>query len=352
MYESMAVPDSWLGIVSMILMFSNVIANTYSGKLLKYFETGKITCICVLLIGASIAGVALSGTFVFLCIFAVLIGLGMGFIDASLNSFVAIHFKAKHMNWLHCFWGVGAAASPVVFSYGLTRSGSWRPGYFVLSGFLFGVALISISALPKWKKATTAAEQVKELIKIKFWDIFRLKGLKLSLVVFFCYCAVEMNVGVWGSSYLVMVKNVSPELAARWISLFFLGMTLERLACGFLPINLENHKFIRIGCAVFALGIITMFLSSGDIAYMGGFFLMGIGYGPVFPCLMFDTPKHFGEEYSPTAVGLQLASANVSCSFTPFLFGTATAYFGYGFFPLFLGIWLTATITTIEVLNR
>jgi len=352
MYGGMAVPDSWLGSVSMILMIFNIIANMYCGKLLRSFNPGGIIAASIFMIGASLVGIAWSGTFVFLCIYAVPIGLGMGFVDAIVNNYVAVHFKSRHMSWLLCCWGVGATASPVVLSYGITRFGSWRWSYFSIGGVQIGLSLILILALPLWKQVSGAAEHTKELIKVKFGTIIRLRGIKLALAAFFCYCSIEMIVCVWGCSYLVMVKNVPEEAAARLISFYLFGMTISRLFFGFLTFALSNHQLIRLGCAVLVLGVAIMSISSGEILYISGFFLMGAGCAPVFPCLMHDTPKHFGVENSQYVVGLQLVSSNIGCAVAPFLFGAATEYIGYGTFPLFLGVFLAIMAVVIETLKK
>lgn len=352
MYAGMAVPDSWLGIVSMIMMCCNIIGNTYSGKLLKYFKPGLIVTLCVFMIGAALFGIAIAGSFVFLCILAIPLGMGMGFIDAIVNNYVAVYFKAKHMSWLHCCWGLGAMASPAILSYGTGRYNSWRWGYYAMGVVQIAVTIILFLTLPLWKLASGTSEPVKETAVKKFRDLIRIKGLKASLTAFFCDCSVEMTVAVWGSSYLFVVKNISVEAAAQGLSMYYLGQTLGRLFSGFLTLRFSNHQLIRAGVVVFVIGALITVFSSGIVFLMGGFFLIGMGCAPFFPCLMHDTPNHFGKENSQSAVGLQLASANIGCVAAPPLFGLITAYIGYGMFPLYLGIWLTGMIMAAEALQR
>jgi len=352
MYESLSVPDSWLGIASMIMMGVTVAANAYSGALAKRFGTGLVMAVSFLMLGAAVVGFAMTHAFVFLCICAVPFGVAVGVIDAVLNNYAATYFKARHMNWLHCGWGVGAAVGPVVLSHGMTRAGTWRWGFFTIGGAQFAIALLLFFTLPLWKKMSKTAVQAKEHVKIQFGALFRLSGVKLSMAAFFFYCSMEMTVGLWGSSYLVMVKDVPAELAARWLSLFFIGITLGRLFGGFLTAQFNNHNLIRLFSVVVAFGIGVMFVSSGELLYMGGFFLTGLGCGPIFPSMMHDTPMHFGEDNSPSVVGLQLASANIGCAVAPFVFGLLAAQISYTLLPLFLVTLLIVMTGIIETLKR
>jgi fucose permease len=352
MYESMGVPDSYLGITAMIIVGGTVIASAYSGKLRRHFRTGKIISVCTLMIAAALIGFAFSNAFILLCVFAVPLGLGLGLIDAVLNDYVAVHFKAKHLNWLHCFWGVGATAGPIILSYGMIRSGSWRWGYFAIGGIQLALVLILILALPLWKIISEGKEETETSQKLKFRMLFRLKGIKLSLASFFCYCSMEASIGVWGSSYLVMVKNVSAGLAAQWISLYFLGITLGRLFSGFLTIKLSNRQLIRLGYVIVSLGIFMALLPFGSTMYPVRFFLLGIGCAPIFPSFMHDTPTNFGKEYSQSVIGLQMAGGFLGAAVTPALFGVVTTHIGYGFFFPFLFILLMGFTITVEMLNK
>jgi len=352
MFAGLGVPESYLGIISVVMTSASVVAGIYGGRLLKRFETGRVVAVSILLTAAAILGFALSGRFIFLCIFAVPLGLGFSMADVAANNYTALHFKAKHMNWLHCFWGVGAATGPLLLSYGIKRYDSWRSGYFIIGGILFLIVLVLLLALPQWKKAAGTNTQEESKRKIPFRELFKLRGITLSLAAFFCYCSIESAVGLWGSSYLVFVKNISAESAAQCISLYFWGITLGRLLSGFLTMKLGNRQMVRLGYAVIAAGIAMTALPLGDSSYLTGFIMMGLGCAPNFPCLIHDTPTYFGKEYSPSVIGLQMACSGVGATVMPPLFGVIAGHAGYTSFPLFLGVILVGMIIAAEMLKR
>lgn len=130
MYGDISVPISYAGIISMIIAMGTIISSMFSERVIKQFGTGIVTAVSVLLTATALFGFSVSMSFVVLCALAVFLGLGAGSVDAALNNYVALHYKAKHMSWLHCFWGIGATAGPVVLSSWLAAAGSWQIGLY------------------------------------------------------------------------------------------------------------------------------------------------------------------------------------------------------------------------------
>ena len=115
MQPSLGVPLSYAGIISMIIALGTVVSSLQSDRLTLRLGTGRVTAISVGMTAAALLGFSLSGSFCQLCLWAIPYGLGAGSVDAALNNYVALHYKSRHMSWLHCMWGVGAAAGPYSF---------------------------------------------------------------------------------------------------------------------------------------------------------------------------------------------------------------------------------------------
>jgi len=352
MYNLLNVPLHYAGIISMIIASGTVISSVFSAKIIKRFGTGLVTAVSVLMTAVALAGFSFSKSFYFLCLFAVPLGLGAGSVDAALNNYVALHYKARHMSWLHCFWGVGASVGPLIMSSFLINKNSWNLGYRTISIIQFCLVFILFISLPLWVKKHTDAEKTEKQASAKFKDLFSIGGVKQILIAFFCYCSLETITGLWGASYLVTEKNIAPEIAARWITLYYLGITAGRFISGFITMKLNNKQMVRMGQIIIACGIITIFLPIGNTALFCGLFMIGLGCAPIYPSLLHETPKNFGEEHSQQIMGIQMGSAYVGTTIMPPIFGWLASYLNFGIFPFFIGIILIVMIIAVEVINR
>lgn len=117
MYGGLNVPVSFAGIISMIISGGTVVSALCSERLVKKFGTGLVTAISVVMTTVALFGFSMSGNFWQLCLWSIPYGLGAGSVDAALNNFVALHYKSRHMSWLHCFWGVGCMAGPYALTF-------------------------------------------------------------------------------------------------------------------------------------------------------------------------------------------------------------------------------------------
>jgi len=351
MYQLLNVPLHYAGIVSMIVAGGTVVSSVFSAKVVRRFGTGLVTAVSVLMTAAALMGFSLSHSFWFLCLFAIPLGLGAGSVDAALNNYVALHYKARHMSWLHCFWGVGASLGPIIMAAFLMRGRPWNSGYFVISILqIFLVALLFIS-LPLWKSNRTAEGPARHNTE-KFSQLLRITGVKEALIAFFCYCSIETITGLWGASYLVMERGISPETAAQWISLYYIGITAGRFISGFVTMKLNNRQMVRLGQIITGCGIVTLLLPLGNSVLLPGFFMIGLGCAPVYPSLLHETPQNFGEEYSQAIMGIQMGSAYIGITLMPPLFGRIASITSFIIFPLFIAIILAIKIIMVEILNR
>ena len=114
MYQELGATVSWAGIISMVIAAGTVVSSLLSERLNVRFGAAKITAVSVLTTAVALFGFSISNSFWLLCLWAVPYGLGAGSVDAVLNNYVALHYKARHMSWLHCMWGVGCSIGPMV----------------------------------------------------------------------------------------------------------------------------------------------------------------------------------------------------------------------------------------------
>ncbi len=351
MYKEFNVPLSNAGIVSMIICFGTIVSSLNTNKLLKKFGTGLLTSISVLLTAFALLGFSFSSSFIMLCIMAIPYGLGAGAVDASINNYVALHYSAKHMNWLHSFWGLGATLGPIIMGVALSNNYTWNLGYIVLFILQLIISIFLFSTLSLWKDEKNSTSEEDNNKTYTFKELISLKGSKSILIAFFCYCSLEVCIGLWSSSFLVLQKNFLPSLSATLTSLFFLGITFGRFFSGFLSNNIKSSNLIRLGETFILLGLILLVSSSNHVIIGFGLVLMGIGCAPVYPSIIHETPNKFGKNASSSMIGLQMASAYVGSTFTPPIIGFITDSIGIVFLPVLLLIILITMAILIELSN-
>lgn len=354
MYKGLNVPVSYAGVISMIIAGGTIISSLFSDKLIRKLGTGVVTAISVALTAAALMGFSYSDSFVMLCLWGIPYGLGAGSVDAALNNFVALHYKSHHMSWLHCFWGVGATAGPYIMGYCLTNGFRWNTGYQAIGIMQIVLVACLIASLPLWKiKWKSSGEEVlHDNVAISIKDTLKLPGAKSILTAFFCYCALEATTGLWASSYMVLYKGIDAKTAAKWASLFYFGITVGRLICGFVTDKLGDRKMVIIGQVLALIGILLLFIPFGDFMVLAGLVLIGIGCAPIYPSLIHETPENFGADKSQSIMGIQMATAYVGSTFMPPVFGFLAAKITISLYPVYLLVFVILMFIMVERMNK
>lgn len=339
------------GLVSVIVFCGTVLSSLACGRMLLRFGTGRVTLFSAICTAVALWGMSLTPSFGILCFCAVPLGLGAGGVDAALNAFVAVHYQARHMNWLHCFWGVGASAGPIILSAFLNGASGWRGGFRMVAVLQSVMALSLLITLPLWKRGAAKEEISGETAPASLRYLLRLPGVKAALIAYFCYCAAEMTTALWGASYLTIAKGIEVQIAARWVSLFYLGITVGRFLAGVLAIRIANKTLIRIGSAGILCGLAVLLLPPGDWFLPAGLFLIGFGCAPIYPSMLHRTPELFGKENAQQLMGLQMASAYVGIAVMPPLFGFLAQKFAVTLYPFYIALIALALLLVYEGVN-
>ncbi|MEW4369815.1 MFS transporter [Paenibacillus kandeliae] len=369
MYPDLHASLGSAGMIAMIIAAGTIVSSLFSGKCIALIGTGKITLISCLMTAAALLGFSAAPSMLWLILLSIPLGLGAGAVDAALNHYVAANYQAHHMNWLHCFWGVGATMGPIIMSYSIATHHSWRSGYLVVAGIQFALVLILLLTLPLWSRvaAIHAREQAESQLPLgKQADsettsnavaengsrILRLRGIKPTLAAFLLYCGVEMTVGLWGASYLVGARGMSAETAAAWVSLYYGGITVGRFITGFITLRVGNTMLIRCGQLISIIGGILLLLPMLDGFALAGLILIGLGLAPIYPGLLHETPTRFGKANSAKLMGYQMAVAYTGTTFLPPLFGLLATRTSVGVFPWVVLIFLVLMLYSAERVNR
>ncbi len=329
-HQEFQINENLASLYSIISGIGSGAVSFMSGFLIRKLGTPKITLYSTLLTAIGLLGISFAPNLIVMMLCSIVLSFGAGAIDTALNNYAALHFEARHMNWLHCFWGLGVTISPIIMAFFLNDGSSWRNGYRVVALMQLVIALGVAFYLKTWKKFDLShqkklSQNNKEKEKV---NIFKFKGIFTSILSQGFCCAIEFLIGTWGASYLINTNSFEPDTAARWVSLYYGGIMLGRLVAGFVSMKVNDNNLIRGGIFAAFLGVLVLFLPIGAVSSIG-LLLIGFGSGPIFPSILHCIPNRFGEKYSADITGVHMAGAyglGFACQLVFGYIATATTF--------------------------
>lgn len=335
--DEFSLPVSWANFVTIIISGGTIISSLLSARIINRFGTAAVTAVSTTMTAFALLGFSVSQNMLYLCLCAIPLGLGAGAIDTALNNYVALHYKASHMNFLHCFYGIGVSLSPFIMSFALSKS-SWQNGYFNVSLVQFGIALLTIISLPIWKKVrhsvTNSQSSPTRTLPLK--TMLRNPKVITACMIFLGSCGVEYTCGIWGSTYLVRGKGAAVDTAALMITFYYVGIAFGRFLSGILSAKLTSNQLIRAGQITVLAALVLLILPLPYQVSAFSLFLIGMGNGTIYPNMLHLTPANFGEDVSQSVIGVQMALSYVGILLAPAIFGLMAQYITISLFPYFI----------------
>lgn len=358
MYPELGAPVAAQSALSMLISACTIVSSLATAKLVRRWGTGRLVAASVGLTAAAILGFSACKEFWQLVALAVPYGLGAGAIDSSLNNYVAIHYGARHMSWLHCCWGIGTSVGPVAMGWALAGPMSWHGGYLVIGIAQAVITAVLFCSLPLWKRSAGEKDEGESASngaaeKLGYGALLRLPGAGAVIASFGCYSALESSCGLWIASLLVLARGVGEAQAASMVALFYLGITAGRFLAGVVADRIAGPQMIRIGQGVIALGIAALAAGGSDTAVLSiAITLIGLGCAPIYPSIVALTPSRFGEAASQGMVSLQMGCAYVGSTFFPPVCALVVGAGGAALLPSLYAVVLAAMIALAELANR
>ncbi len=347
-HTELGIPVEAVSVLTFLISGCTVLSSMFSAKILNKFGTAKVTAFSTAMTAMALLGFCVAPSFWFMIPSAVVLGLGAGAIDSGLNNYVALNFKASHMNFLHCFYGVGVSLSPYLMSQALSNAG-WRGGYryaFYVQTF---IALLLIVSVPLWKK-TSSAEQTEEISaeNLTLLQMAKKPEVRQVWVIMLATNAIEYACGVWGSTYLVEEKGFSAEHGALGLTVYYAGMSIGRFVSGLLAGKISTWKRIGIGAVILAPAIAVMLLPLHGAVTVVGLFLVGLGNGSIYPNMIHLTPHNFGKEVSQSIMGSQIAFAYIGVMLAPPTVSLISGLFGIKVYPVLLAVLYVIMVVVLK----
>ncbi|MGP5431532.1 MFS transporter [Enterococcus malodoratus] len=342
------VAASSAGIVAMVISIGTILSSFQTNRMIQKIGVGNLIVCSIFCTVIGLCGFSISQNFFFLIVSAIPLGLGAGAIDTAVNDYVALHYKAHHMNWLHGFWGIGATAGPIIMGFYL-KNQNWRGGYLVLASLQFILVVIVFFSRKQWqqpRKIAHASEKQDSMI-----TLIKRPGVIFSLICFIFYVGIEACMGLWGSSFLVRVKDIPISTAAFMTSTYYASLTVGRLAAGFITFFLSSRKLLYLSETLLIAGVVVLLFGNGNFAAIG-FIFTGLGSAAIFPTMLHETPGRFGVKNSARIMSLQLALAYTGTTFLPPLLGFLAERFTLVIFPYLLFVFGCILFGSTIILER
>lgn len=335
--EYFKISRDFQGIFSFIVSFFTITSSFLTIKLTKYLKNYGVIAISIGLTITGLIIIGFSDNYYLLLLAAIPLGFGGGAIDSILNSYVSLHYKAIHLNFLHAFWGIGAFISPLIIGSFIVDPRGFKDAAFVLSIIQTTILIITLSTLVLWVKVdkiynidsrnTTNSENNQE--NIGFFNTFKLRGVIFACITFFSYIAIESLAYSWFTSLCVFGMNIDNDIASKYLSLFYIAISLGRVISGLLSIKIKDKNLIRIGEGILLIGIILLTFKFNFVFMPIALFIIGLGCGPIYPSIVHSTVDKFTSKYSSAVMSIQIGfayMANISVAPLFGILGNATTF--------------------------
>lgn len=323
-HRELHVPVGLAGVILVVVTLLAAVSGFSSGRVLARFKIGPVVFASCAITGSALLLVGHAQTLFWLILAVLPLGLGSGAVDASLNGYVARHYTGRHMNWLHACWGIGATCGPLTMAKAVGSAGGWRNGYTLLGAAQLSLAVLFLFTLPLWNKvpervAARSLEHAGAAQPTLGADSF--PGW-LSAVIFALYVAVESTMGLWASSILVLSRGFPQETAGFCAAAYYGSITTGRILVGIVVDRWGNRRLITFGTVIALVGALSFaFLGYSTIAAATALIATGLGFAPIYPCLMHEVPRRFAPAAVQTVIGRQSGAAYVGGALLPAVAG-------------------------------
>ena len=272
-YGLSATDSAWLLSLNSAGAFLGVVL---AGLLSARLTAQHTSLIAAVLLGLGSLGLAFAPSYLLALIAALILGLGFGILDLSLNVWVSMGYgerSASMLNLLSASFGVGAVLAPL--AVGLS-------GGLIVWPLLgcAALALMLVALLLRLPPTVQPATQPKappiagarpRLVSSRLLVVF--------VLFFLAYVAAEGGVAAWEVTHLLGVLEITAGAAAQFSSLFWVAFTLGRLLSARLALRFAPEALITVSLTLAAL---SLALASVPAAAVLAYALTGLFLAPVF----------------------------------------------------------------------
>jgi fucose permease len=320
------VPTASVGFILALFTAAYLSSSVAAGFAIARLGVGRLLAVSTALASLALTGYALSPWLAMIVFFAALLGLGSGAIDSGLNAYAAGAFGARHMNWLHASYGLGATIGPLIMTSVLAGGLSWRWGYGVVAGGQAALATAFAVTAGAWAvrgRATTAP-----LAGPRAMDTLALPAVWLGALAFAVYTAIEVAAGLWAYLLLTEGRGMPGSVAGVCVSAYWGSLFLGRVVLGVVAERLGSRRVLAASLIGIAAGATLIALPAPAAVAVVGLVLVGAAAAPVFPLMVLTTADRVGAEHADRTIGLQVGAAGLGGAALPAAIGVVLSRVG------------------------
>lgn len=347
--EAFGLKQRAFGLIFLALGAGYFTTSFCAGKLTRLLGMGNLLCISSGLVAIAMFSSGAAVIWPMFVASAVVWGLGSGGIDAGLNTYVSKSMSPRQLNWLHACYSIGASVGPLIMTAMLVSTGSWRLGYVVVGGILLCMATLFYVTRERWNDgAPTPGEDAGPPVSIREALSHPLVWFQIGL--FFLHVGLEVTVGQWTFTLLTSSRDVSVGLAGTLASSYYASIGAGRVLTGVIANRISLDRLLRLSMLLALAG--TLLFAFGWRLEMNivGLIAIGLGLGPVFPCLVSRTPERMGDDHAAHTVGFQVSAGMVGGAVLPGTAALLASSLGLEIVPKFAVLAAASLFTLHELL--
>lgn len=250
---------------------------------------------------------------------------GIALSDAAWNAWIgAMQNSNELLGILHSFYGLGATLSPLFATTMITKGGlKWYKFYYLMIGL--SVAELAAGGMAFWTETGKKyrADNEKTTGKTSGHTREALRNRVTWICCFFLlvYSGTEVALGGWVVQFMRNVRHAAPFPAGMSATGYWLGLTVGRVALGFVTPRIGERRAILIYIALATAAhlifwLVPNFFTSAVAVAFVGFFL-----GPLFPAAVVAATKILPPHLHVGSIGFSAAFGMTGAAILPFAVG-------------------------------
>ncbi|KAF3891107.1 MFS transporter [Tolypothrix bouteillei VB521301] len=312
-----------------------IIAALASSILTSNMGMARMLLLASVVLTCALVSYALSPYWWLMVATGTLLGLGIGLIDAGINSYIANEQQqADLMGLLHAFYGIGALLGPAIATTLLAFNLHWRSIYLVFATFVgIMVAGMLWAVVYDYKPLNKRVQVTGTNARTNLRVALTTPVVCIAALFLFIYVGTEASVGSWAYSVQSLSRGTPKLLAGYSVSGYWIGLTIGRAVTGRIVKRWGALRTLERSLLLLGLGLTAWWLLPNQLLSLP---IIGFALAPIFPLTIWLMPQRVSKAIVPAAIGCMTSVASLGAATIPSAVGTLATRFGLEIIPVLM----------------